>query len=575
MLKLKTLHLALIAFLLSVGLFSFNATFAQNETQPTIEFNHPNYFTEKMSCEYYVTGNISPQDPSTKKAIITVTDSSANKFSTAIDRVAVSVWSDSDKRGIEITAYETAVNSGIFQGTVTISEGPSTQDIIHVSDGDTLSAGYSGGTPWSPGMTNGTMATAFIGMLCPPLERVPASGIKITDNEGNEQKVMLTNKQIQISSNLTNVAIRNQTFAYVVQIQDKSGVTKSFSWLSGMLLPSQTLTPSVSWTPTEAGKYTVQAFVWQSINNPNALSPPVSAELTIWPSFPVYAGNATRDFENSHCQSSYVLVTRSNNNSIACVTSDTAQILVERGWARKSLSQTSENTAENKTSQLDEFNGVIVDQSLDARHFYSLYTNDTSENLNIGSNGISLEGLNDIDGLDGKCVKIFGTLVHMLHSEDEIKVDKFHILDSLVPKANPTNNINQQITLEELYSDPDKYYNQTVTITGQLREYDNPIAYAGVGCNYAQFTTNESFVPDFVSRHQLYDGQNYIGVRIGGADDVGYSPTERLSSDLKNKSVSVTGIFVPEIHDTGMCMHVLHKSGYILTDFSKIASIGG
>lgn len=244
------------------------------------------------------------------------------------------------------------------------------------------------------------------------------------------------------------------------------------------------------------------------------------------------------------------------------------------GWVTV-LPQQLQLAAINQTSQMTEFNGVIVDQSLDARHFYSLYTNDTSEKFNIGSNGISLEGLNNIDGLDGKYIKIFGTLVQVPHNEDEIRVDTFQIIGSLVPKANPTRNMSQQITLEELYSNPDKYYNQTVTITGQLREYDYPIAYAGVGCSSAQFTTSDIFVPDFVSRHQLYDGQNYIGVRIGGSDDVGYSPTERLPADLKNKSVSVTGIFVPEIHDTGMCMHVLHKSGYLLTDFSKIQPTGG
>ena len=232
-----------------------------------------------------------------------------------------------------------------------------------------------------------------------------------------------------------------------------------------------------------------------------------------------------------------------------------------------------ESSVTNQTGQ-QEFDGAIVDQSLDARHLYSLYTNDTSTYFDIGSNGIWLDGLDNIDGLDGKHVKIFGTKIQVLHGEDKIKVDNFQIIGSYIPPANPTGNITLQVTLGQLYSNPDKYYNQTVTIMGQLREYDYPLAYAGVGCILSQYTTNETFVPDFASRHQLYDGQDYVGVRIGGAGDVGYSPTERLPADLKNQSVYVTGIFVPEIHDTGMCMHVLHKSGYILTDFSKIRPIG-
>src|SRR5438132_8913080 len=122
---MKTLHLSIIAFLLVVILFPFNTILAQNETQPKIEFDHINYATKKMSCDFYTTGKISAQTPEFTKATITVTDPSANKFSTSIDRVTVYVWSDSDRKGMEITAYETEVNSGIFKGTVTISEGQS------------------------------------------------------------------------------------------------------------------------------------------------------------------------------------------------------------------------------------------------------------------------------------------------------------------------------------------------------------------------------------------------------------------------------------------------------------------
>jgi hypothetical protein len=343
---MKTPHLLITAILLVTVLFPFNTVLAQNETQPTIYFNQANYSTQKMSCDFYNTGKISAQTPEATKATITVTDPTANKFSTSIDRVTVYVRSDSDHKGIEITAYETEVNSGIFKGTVTISEGQSTQDTIHVSDGDTLLAKYAATTPWSPNTANhGVTTTAFIGSLCPPLERVPASGIQITNNEGNEQKTILANNQIQIRSNLTNVTIRNQTFAYVVQIWDKDQITVSLSWISGMLLPSQTFTPSVSWTPSKAGNYTVQIFVWQSVNNPNALSPPLSTDLTVWPSLLDYTRSTTRNAENLQCQSGYELVVKSSDNLPVCVTSETASKLIKRGWAKEMVIQSSENSA--------------------------------------------------------------------------------------------------------------------------------------------------------------------------------------------------------------------------------------
>ncbi|MDE1767662.1 MAG: hypothetical protein KGI27_15520, partial [Thaumarchaeota archaeon] len=150
---------------------------------------------------------------------------------------------------------------------------------------------------------------------------------------------------IQIRSNLTNVTIRNQTFAYIVQIQDKDGTIESLSWLSGMLLPSQTLSPSVSWTPSKAGNYTVQVFVWQSLNNPNSLSPPVFTDLTVWPSLSAYPGDTTGYLENRHCQSGYELVIKSGNGSPACVTPQTAQKLIERRWAKEITGSTTQQAS--------------------------------------------------------------------------------------------------------------------------------------------------------------------------------------------------------------------------------------
>src|SRR2546428_255522 len=331
---MKTLHLSIIVFLLVIILFPFNIILAQNETQPTIEFDSASYFTKKMNCNSDYTRDIYTQGPEQTKVTIIVTDPNANKFSTSIDRITVFVWSDSDHKGIETTGYETEVNSGIFRGTVTISEGQSTHDIIHVSDGDTLSAKYASTTPWSLDTTNhGVITTAFIGLSCPPLERVSVSGIQVVDKEGNEQKIILAGKQIQIRSELANPTIRNQTFAYIVQIWDKDKITESFSWLSGTLLPSQRFSPGVSWTPYKAGNYTVNVFAWQSINNPNALSPPISTDLIVWPSLSAYTRSTIRNSENLQCQSGYELVIKSSNNSPACVTPDTAQKLVERGWA--------------------------------------------------------------------------------------------------------------------------------------------------------------------------------------------------------------------------------------------------
>ena len=89
------------------------------------------------------------------------------------------------------------------------------------------------------------------------------------------------NKQVQITSDVTNGQDRTQPFAYLVQIQNQDGVVVSLSWLSGSLDAGQSLNPSQSWTPVLPGTYTAQIFVWAGINNPDALSPPLNMVITV------------------------------------------------------------------------------------------------------------------------------------------------------------------------------------------------------------------------------------------------------------------------------------------------------
>ena len=89
------------------------------------------------------------------------------------------------------------------------------------------------------------------------------------------------NKQVQITSDVTNNQDRTQSFAYLVQIQNQNGVVVSLSWLSGSLDPGQSLNPSQSWTPTSPGTYNAQIFVWAGINNPDALSVPLNMMIVV------------------------------------------------------------------------------------------------------------------------------------------------------------------------------------------------------------------------------------------------------------------------------------------------------
>lgn len=96
-----------------------------------------------------------------------------------------------------------------------------------------------------------------------------------------EQGFVYVDKQVQIVTDLSNSQDRAQSFAYIVQVKDSDGVTVSLAWITGSLSPNQHLSPSLSWTPQKAGMYTAEIFVWDSITNPDPLSPPLQLEIEV------------------------------------------------------------------------------------------------------------------------------------------------------------------------------------------------------------------------------------------------------------------------------------------------------
>ena len=105
--------------------------------------------------------------------------------------------------------------------------------------------------------------------------------MRTVDAFGNSLNSVSVDQQVQISADLANGQDREQSFAYLVQIQDGDGVTVSLAWITGSLSSGQSFSPALSWIPTESGSYTATAFVWESVDNPTALSPPVSTTITV------------------------------------------------------------------------------------------------------------------------------------------------------------------------------------------------------------------------------------------------------------------------------------------------------
>ena len=219
-------------------------------------------------------------------AVIRVIDPDEDLDDEAIDQISIDIYSDSDSGGITKNLAETDEGTGVFEGLVTFtSTGISSGDTLRVSEGDTVTAEVTDKQLPGPDYTSADdllfAATTTVGTAFPPLERAPAANARVVDASGNSVAEVSVDQQVQIAADVTNGQGKDQAFAYLVQVQDASGVTVSLSWLTGSLTSGQSMTAAQSWTPTSSGSYTATVFVWESVSNPTALSPTVSVNIDV------------------------------------------------------------------------------------------------------------------------------------------------------------------------------------------------------------------------------------------------------------------------------------------------------
>ncbi len=81
-----------------------------------------------------------------------------------------------------------------------------------------------------------------------------------------------------LMSDISNNQDTQQNFAYITQVRDD---IISLSWLTGSLSPRQSFPLAQSWIPTKFGICHIEVFVWESIDNPSALSPPLPMTVNV------------------------------------------------------------------------------------------------------------------------------------------------------------------------------------------------------------------------------------------------------------------------------------------------------
>jgi len=223
--------------------------------------------------------------PASGTGVVRIIDPDMNWNPEAVNNFNADIWSDSDAGGIDLTVTETNEATGIFEGTVFFTTtDESSGHRLRVAEGDTVTAEYEDNTLPDPYTTADELditATSLIGTVVPPLERAPASNCRVADAFGNTLSSVSVDQQVQITCDVANGQDREQPFAYLIQVQNSDGVTVSLAWITGSLSPGQSFSPALSWIPDGAGAYDATVFVWESVDNPTALSPPQELGITV------------------------------------------------------------------------------------------------------------------------------------------------------------------------------------------------------------------------------------------------------------------------------------------------------
>ena len=265
-----------------------NGGYLQNEEDSGItvsfEFADGVILSESAKIQWNE-GDLRIIDITEKSAKIKLFDRDMNLNPESVDTVNIDVYSDNDSAGINLEIAETAEDSGIFEGIISITkDDQSSGNRLYALPDSQITAKYTDRTLPKPYNTNDDLdifAHESVISSIPSTDRLNMSEFKILTQNGDAITELNIGKIGMIFSNIKNELDYSQEFTYIVQIKNENNDVVSLSWVSGEVRPSQELGMSISWMPQELGKYSIDRFVWNSIKGIIPLTDVVSTEILI------------------------------------------------------------------------------------------------------------------------------------------------------------------------------------------------------------------------------------------------------------------------------------------------------
>ena len=265
-----------------------NGGYLQNEEDSGItvsfEFADGVVLSESAKIKWNV-GDLRIVDVTEESAKIKLFERDMNLNPESIDTVNIEVFSENDSAGIKLEIAETTEDSGIFEGIITITkDDQSSGNRLYALPDSEITAKYTDRTLPKPYNTNDDLdifAQENVISNIPTSERLSMNELEILSQNGELIERLEMGQTGMLFSKVKNTIDFSQEFTYIVQIKNEDNNVISLSWVTGETMPSQELGMSVSWMPQEPGKYSIERFVWNSIQGAIPLTDTISTDILI------------------------------------------------------------------------------------------------------------------------------------------------------------------------------------------------------------------------------------------------------------------------------------------------------
>ncbi|MBE44424.1 MAG: hypothetical protein CMO16_04505 [Thaumarchaeota archaeon] len=104
---------------------------------------------------------------------------------------------------------------------------------------------------------------------------------KIVDLLGRSVINVNIRQPILIQTAVTNNLDEEQPFIYIVQIKDENDFTVTLAWIKGNIYAKNSFSIDKSWTPESDGDYSIEIFLWKTIDEPGMLPLTKSLDVSV------------------------------------------------------------------------------------------------------------------------------------------------------------------------------------------------------------------------------------------------------------------------------------------------------